>query len=328
MPYITAETATRIIEGEGNSAGWTALDDAGKLALLEKASNRLELLGFENDKDSLADGGYYQRPRYVNGFKIKPNDVAAELEYPIEKPLEIAVALLARYYVDFPNAQNRISEDNYDSALSKHLADMPLSVQNAVWQFLSNEYKVNEFESEDLPLEDTRKATGISYSDGSERPFIEVPERRFFFDELELLHRIRKLFTFTLNGVIPPDSWGGLTAAQQTITVEPGLPPGFRIADDKDNVYIPVYPLDGTNILIHVCKLNNVEIQQAFSFWCNDFGGAWFCVRNDPVAYLRARAGVSTVESLWYGISNQNYETPAGVEIELWAGTMGQVRQR
>ena len=83
--------------------GWDAGD---KLAILGRASQRLELVPFGTDEVLEGDGGYSVRPygRFVDGLEPDAMGAGVATE-PIPYVLGVACALLARWYSDNPDVE-------------------------------------------------------------------------------------------------------------------------------------------------------------------------------------------------------------------------------
>lgn len=159
MAYITRVRANALI---GDSVlGWSTLADEQQVEFLERASNRIEVIPFEDDHLSLKDGGYLRRPRYTDGVKAKePDDT---IDYPIPYTLELAVASLAVWYARNPN--EGFHHASPDSEFDRSpLRDLPMDVRNALLGYITA--SLRSAEKADAPPV-TGGASGLSFGDES-----------------------------------------------------------------------------------------------------------------------------------------------------------------
>ena len=135
MSWITVEQADTILASDtgDRAAIWTDLADDAKTALLGRASNRLELCPF--DSDDVSDAR--EHGRYIDGQVPDADGTATDAAIP--RVLAIGCALLARHYADNPD----IELDQATGALDREslIADLPLSVQSAIWPYVTDEAK-------------------------------------------------------------------------------------------------------------------------------------------------------------------------------------------
>ena len=138
MAYITTAKADEILSGEGSTTGWTT-DAADKAEFIQRASNRIEQIPFQLDGSPLSDGGFFSRPRYVDGFKSKPP--ADPTRYPIPNEIAIAVAKLALFYSRNPLSGYSRSRTTTTFSTIPALSDLPVEVVNALWPHVAEEFK-------------------------------------------------------------------------------------------------------------------------------------------------------------------------------------------
>lgn len=128
MAYITYAAANAIIAAEGG----TALPSNAQL--LEKATNRIEVLRFNRDAEKKF------RPRYLDGREPNLDGSASATKPKIPFELAWATTKLAEWYRDNPNELYKSREGEH---LSKQLSDLPLAIQSALWPFLHASVKVD-----------------------------------------------------------------------------------------------------------------------------------------------------------------------------------------
>ena len=153
MAYITIERADSLISAEGGPTEWSSLQNTDKQKILERATRRLETIPF-------ADDSLYQRPRWTNGIKTG-SDPSESIPYA----LEISTSLLSVHYALNPLSEYR-DVPGISEGLSNPIADLPISVQTAIWPYLSVEMKaeINPVTAE-KKFQERPKARAISYTD-------------------------------------------------------------------------------------------------------------------------------------------------------------------
>lgn len=131
MSYISVSTADRHIAFTGQFTDtWDDHTDAAKLQFLQRATDRLEMLQFKVDNPVTVR----TQPRY-----------GQELEVP--ENIQVATALLAGWYGDTPLLKFELQGDSLEQAMSPQVADLPLTVQNLVFPFLTDPVQANDPET-------------------------------------------------------------------------------------------------------------------------------------------------------------------------------------
>lgn len=128
MAYLTPVQITSLLSLEGREGPYSELPEARQLELAELASARIESIPFEQIE--------LPSPRFENG-KITHTDLA------MPRKLQRAVAVLALWYVENPFVDYTTAGAPVDpSSLSPFLADLPLAVQTALWNYVSQDVKL------------------------------------------------------------------------------------------------------------------------------------------------------------------------------------------
>ena len=138
MAYLTTAQATAILEAEGNTRTWGSLSSTDKGRMVEKATRRIESIPFRMDEEL----GYRDHERFLDG-KYTDSNGAAIADQTMPKDLQIATATLARWYSDNENVEDiTVGEgDIADDSLTPFMQDIPISIQTALWNYLSDEAK-------------------------------------------------------------------------------------------------------------------------------------------------------------------------------------------
>ena len=142
MAYITLLQANTILEAEGGPEEWNNLQpivgppavtvDTQKEQFIERATRRIESISFQDeslDRDTV---------RYTDGF------VTDSTIQKIPHKLAIATALLAGYYAGNVLSEYKEVPISIFQQTVPGLDDLPLTVQAALWPFISDELKARD----------------------------------------------------------------------------------------------------------------------------------------------------------------------------------------
>lgn len=139
--WITVAQSDEVLEG--TNRGWDDVSDADKALHIKRSSNRLELVPFSFESSLQGDGVPAGRPhgRYVNGFATDATGTAVSSQ-PIPAVMKIACAELALWYSLNPRSElNEIDEGLADDQYTAFIADLPIAVRSALWEFLPEQVR-------------------------------------------------------------------------------------------------------------------------------------------------------------------------------------------
>ena len=157
MAYISLTRANSILTSEGGPDEWTRGTTQNRQQYLERATRRIETIPFDGDGVL-----YTVRPRFTNGT-VTESDPPVDIAYG----LEVAVTLLAAHYAINPLSQYR-DLPGVGDGLSSPISDLPITVQTAIWPFLTREMKaeISPVSPEiDRELKPRLRARAITYAD-------------------------------------------------------------------------------------------------------------------------------------------------------------------
>ena len=127
MGYITSGDANMELQFLGQFLEtWSPLDEEVKLEYIQRATDRLEMLQFKQDNPVVLRIG----ERYT--ASTVPDNI------------KTATSILAGWYADSPLLRYEIQGDTLEDAMSPHLADLPITVQNLVFPFITDKVQSNE----------------------------------------------------------------------------------------------------------------------------------------------------------------------------------------
>jgi len=127
MSYISIAVADNIHSNLQQFDSWITKTDEQKQHLLDRATDRIEMLNFAQD-DAVS---IRTEPRYTEDSDQLPEN------------LKLSVALLAGWYGDKPLLRYDLEDDILSSALSPQIADLFMTVQNLIFPFLSDAAQSN-----------------------------------------------------------------------------------------------------------------------------------------------------------------------------------------
>ena len=127
MGYITSGDANMELQFLGQfSDSWRLHSEEYKLQLVQRATDRIEMLQFKQDNALTVRTGERYTPSTV------PDNI------------KTATAVLAGWYGDSPLLRYALQGDTLEDAMSPHLADMPLTVQNLLYPYITDKVQSNE----------------------------------------------------------------------------------------------------------------------------------------------------------------------------------------
>ena len=123
MAYITTTRANDILALSGDTSGWSVSTQADQSEAVQRASNRIETIPFREGSELPT------RPRFTDGSDSAGN--------PIPATIELAVALMAAYYIRRPLVGYREPTADSDGPLR----GVPEEVRDALWEYLPDAYR-------------------------------------------------------------------------------------------------------------------------------------------------------------------------------------------
>ena len=165
MAYITLVEAEAILSREGAPSAWTSIEaitgppaltiDAQKLQFIERATRRIETISFQDESPTR------DRVRYTDGF------VTGSDTQKIPYKIALATAVLSAYYAGNILSEYKEVPQTLLEQSAPGVDDLPLTVQAALWPFISDELKARDAYTGARAGRRTQSVRALSIEDGT-----------------------------------------------------------------------------------------------------------------------------------------------------------------